>query len=49
MCDCVIRQDGATPLYASAQNGHLEVCKLLLDKGADVNKANNVSTVVVVV
>ena len=27
----------------AAQNGHLEVVKLLLDKGADVNQANKVS------
>jgi Ankyrin repeat len=32
----------------AAQNGHLEVCKLLLDHEADVNKADEVSTVVVV-
>jgi ankyrin repeat protein len=47
VCDCVIHQDGATPLYVAAQNGHLEVCKMLLDKGADVGKGMNVSTVVV--
>jgi ankyrin repeat protein len=48
VCD-LIRQNGNTPLWVAAQNGHLEVCKVLLDKGADVNKANNVSIVVVVV
>ena len=26
----------------AAQNGHLEVVKLLLDKGTDVNKADKV-------
>jgi hypothetical protein len=33
----------------AAQDGHLKVCKMLLDKGADVNKEEKkVSTVVVV-
>jgi ankyrin repeat protein len=49
MCDTVIRQNGSTPLYVAAQKGHLEVCKLLLEKGADVTKAREVSDVVVVV
>jgi ankyrin repeat protein len=29
--------DGATALILAAQNGHLEVLKLLIAKGADVN------------
>jgi len=29
--------DGATPLYTAAYNGHTEVLKLLLDSSADVN------------
>jgi ankyrin repeat protein len=50
VCDCVIHQDGMTPLYAAAFNGHLEVCRVLLDKGADANQAEKkVSAVVKVV
>jgi len=30
----------ATPLHRAAANGKLEVCKLLLQSGADVNKAD---------
>ena len=32
---------GATPLYIAAQNGHLEVARLLLDATADKDKAMN--------
>jgi ankyrin repeat protein len=28
--------DGATPVVAAAQNGHVEVVRLLVGKGADV-------------
>ena len=47
MCVCDI-QNGGTGFIESAQNGHLEVVKLLLDKGADVNQANEVSACVCV-
>ena len=36
-------QNGATALYAASLNGHVEVCKLLLEQGADVNAAMQVS------
>ena len=35
-------QDGRTPLYKSAYNGHKEVVEILLQNGAEVNAANKV-------
>ncbi len=34
-------QDGVTPLWTAASNGHLEVVRLLVEKGAEVNGANH--------
>ena len=36
-------QDGFTALYRAAQLDKLEIFQLLLDKGADVNKADEVN------
>ncbi len=36
-------QYGATPLYMAAQKGHLEVVRLLLDKGANKEAASKVN------
>ena len=33
--------DGATPLYIACQEGHLEVARLLAEKGGDMDKAMN--------
>ena len=38
-------QNGRTGFIMAAQNGHLEVIKLLLDIGADVSKAGKVNQV----
>ena len=35
-------QDGFTPAYAAAQNGHTETVALLLTNKADINAANKV-------
>jgi len=39
-------QDGISPLYAAAQEGHLEMVRALLEGGADVNQARKVCTCV---
>ena len=37
-------QHGMTALHKAAQNGHTEVVRLLLDKGAKIDIKNDVST-----
>ena len=34
-----ILQSGWTPLFAASGEGHVTVCELLLNRGADINKA----------
>ena len=36
-------QDGKSPLVVASLGGHVEIVKLLLDKGAEVNHLNKVS------
>lgn len=40
-------QDGFTPLVAASERGHKDIVQMLLDKGADVNKAEKVRDCVV--
>ena len=39
-------QSGSTALHQAATNGHIEVTRLLLDRGADVNSKNEVSDII---
>lgn len=36
-------QDGFTPLHVAAQSGRPDICKLLLEKGADLNAVDEVT------
>ena len=38
----VMRRDrsGATPLHLAAMSGHLEICRLLVSKKADINSTD---------
>ena len=38
----VLLQDGSTPLMHAANNEFLDICKLLLEKGANVNLKDEV-------
>ena len=39
-------QDGRTALHIATDQGYIEVTRLLLDKGADVNIRHNVSDMI---
>ena len=41
--DFVCWQDGTSPLLLAAQNGHVDICKILLDHQASVNLQSSVS------
>jgi hypothetical protein len=45
MLDSFYLQDGRTPLYIAARGDHKDVVVLLLDRGAEVNAAKNVSAI----
>lgn len=38
--NCVDSKNGNRPLHIAAQNGYLQICKLLMAKGADINAVN---------
>ena len=38
-------QYGISPLHAASIEGHIDVVKILIDAGADVNQANKVGNV----
>jgi hypothetical protein len=42
---CIGEKNGNTALHFSSDNGHLEVMRLLLEKGADIKDGNKVSAV----
>ena len=35
-------QDGASPLLVAAEKGHIDVCRLLIEQGANINSQNKV-------
>ena len=37
------QDDGRTALFWAARNGHMDIARLLLERGADVNHAEDVS------
>jgi len=37
-------QEGMTPLMRACKKGHFDIMNLLIDKGADVNGKDNVSS-----
>ena len=39
-------QDGCTALHHAATKGHIEVMRLLLERGADINSQNKVSDMI---
>ena len=43
VCVLLVLQDGSTSLHQASKNGHDKVAGLLLQNGADVNAANEVS------
>lgn len=39
----MLAQNGRSPLYTAARSGHMEIVKLLIEAGANINQVNAVS------
>ena len=42
-CGCASAQDGNTPLICASANGHVDIARMLLDRGASVDATDEVS------
>ena len=40
-------QDGASPLHIASQKGHVDVCTLLIERGANLNSQDKVGTIII--
>ena len=40
-------QDGASPLHIASQEGHVDVCTLLIERGANLNSQDKVGTIII--
>ena len=39
-------QDGFSPLHIASQEGHVDVCTLLIERGANLNSQTKVGTII---
>ena len=40
-------QDGFSPLHIASQKGHVDVCTLLIERGANLNSQTKVGTIII--